>query len=184
MMDGQSLNMVDPIRCWQTASAGIWPANFLPRPIRLWSGVLLIALLIHSVGLAEAQQIDVVQGQLSHIELDAPAHTVAVGDETIADATVAFGDAVLLFGRELGITNLIIFDSSGNQVYSATVNVVPAFTRGPVQILAAGIRIFIDCTPVRCEDRRLPDQIIESTTTTQSEDGRTQIQSTITGVRN
>lgn len=137
----------------------------LLKPVRVQCIIASLALMLATAVAAVAQPLEVPRGQALSVKLDAPANTVAVGDEEIADARVAFGDTIVLMGKEPGVTNLIVFDQQGAEIFSSMVSVVAARDSRPVTIIAGMTRRTLTCGPRRCTEERVPDQIIESRTT-------------------
>jgi hypothetical protein len=103
----------------------------------------LVALCIFSAGAATVEAADIVTLQVGHaqtLKLSAPAHTVAVGDADVASASVAFGDTLMLIGRNPGTTNLVVLDAEGSEIENTTIRVVRADGRRIIEVLRAGSR--------------------------------------------
>jgi Flp pilus assembly secretin CpaC len=57
------------------------------------------------------------------LKLDAPAHTVIIGNPGIADANVGDEKTLILTGKTAGTTNLIVLDPSGNEIVNTVLRV-------------------------------------------------------------
>lgn len=55
--------------------------------------------------------------------------TVIVGDDAVADATIGGGNTIILTGKTLGTTNLIVLDEAGREIMSVPVSVAPVDRR-------------------------------------------------------
>jgi hypothetical protein len=77
---------------------------------------------------------DAIQVTMGRSELLRPnreVKTIVVGNEAIADATLSdINDMIVLTGKTVGLTNLILLDADGNEILNATVQVTSA-TQGP-----------------------------------------------------
>jgi hypothetical protein len=51
--------------------------------------------------------------------------TVIIGNDGIADATLGGGSTIILTGKALGATNLIVLDEMGQEVLASLIHVVP-----------------------------------------------------------
>lgn len=60
--------------------------------------------------------------------------TVIVGDDTVADATIGGGNTIILTGKALGTTNLIVLDDTGGEIMSVPVTVAPVDRRPTAKI--------------------------------------------------
>ena len=102
--------------------------------------LLLPALAVVMVSLpapagAKNQQIDVTVGQSVTHRLDAKVKTVSVADSDVADVVVAGPDEVLINGKKIGLTTLVIWDEyNKSRVFNVTV-------RGPFSDLKIELRV-------------------------------------------
>lgn len=55
--------------------------------------------------------------------------TVIVGDDSVVDATVGGGGTIILTGKVMGTTNLIVLDELGGELIASTLYVVPVDRR-------------------------------------------------------
>ncbi len=102
-------------------------------------------------GMYETARHDFVVGvdQSKALVLNGSAAIVTVGNPSIADAIVQGSDLLLIVGRSFGATNVIVFDSDGNEMASMIVNVVDASPR--LVTLNRGVnRYSYNCAP-ECE---------------------------------
>jgi Flp pilus assembly secretin CpaC len=93
---------------------------------------------------------DLVRLKVGHtgvLELSRTATILSVGNADIANATVAFGDKVVVTGKTPGTTNVIALDESGRIVRDATVSVVRADGRRTINMVASGRQRTYVCSP-------------------------------------
>jgi hypothetical protein len=83
----------------------------------------LAALALAATGLA-AQAATVPLDHAVRLSLSGPAAEVVVGSPKFLDVTVVDPRTVLVHGKELGVTNLIIYDQAGRTVFNERVAVV------------------------------------------------------------
>lgn len=112
------------------------------------AGLPLLALLMPITAHA-GDGIHVVMNQAKIIKLARAADTVVIGNSDIADAAVQDSTTIVLTGKGFGVTNLVVFDTSGQPlvdeqiiVSRQTVDSVRVYRRSDVQTLS--------CTPY-CE---------------------------------
>lgn len=102
-------------------------------------------------------------GHSKLLQSDETFGTIIVGDDTIANATVGAGNAIIVTGLAAGSTNLIVLSEAQEMLMSATVAVVPV--AGPLRSTVTVMRGAeareryecrgADCTRVDAqEDRR------------------------------
>jgi hypothetical protein len=89
-------------------------------------GLLLLALMPSSWA---AEAIEVALGYSNLVRADRAPETVIIGNNAIADATIATRNSIAITGHSLGSTNLILLDESGDEIMSTTVRVVPVDPR-------------------------------------------------------
>jgi hypothetical protein len=96
---------------------------------------LVIAMLSLSVpGALAAERLEVNLGQSQVI---GPVHemsTVIVGDDGIVSATLGGGGTIILTGKNLGATNLIILDENGRELLASELHVLPLDRRPSTNI--------------------------------------------------
>jgi hypothetical protein len=97
-------------------------------------------MLVGLVSGASAQAIDVKLGYSELFRTDQAAEIVVVGNDRIANATIAAEGTIVVTGHALGSTNLILLDEAGAEITSATVRVVPVDPRPQrtVRLIAGG----------------------------------------------
>lgn len=82
--------------------------------------VLLVAIIAAS---SQAAELRVRIDQASIIKLDRPVAEVIVGNPSIADVSVQSGKALVVTGKSVGLTNLMVMDGAGSIVYDKKVSV-------------------------------------------------------------
>ena len=80
------------------------------------------------------------------MRLPAPADIVIVGNPGIADALVQNRMTLVLTGKAVGITNLVVLDAKGNPIADEIIN-VSKVQEGLVTVQRAGSRFSYACTP-------------------------------------
>jgi len=95
---------------------------------RLGLAAAMLSLAITSAGAAEMLEVNLGYSQV--IGPVANMSTVIVGDDRVADATLGGGGTIILTGRSLGATNLIVLDEKGRELLASPLQVVP-LDRGP-----------------------------------------------------
>src|SRR5258707_14197945 len=110
------------------------------------SGVLATVAVIATLASASAEPaaISLVAGYSETIKLQKRGTTVIVGDPTVADA-ISAGDQIVLTGKSLGSTNLIVLDERDAEVYRAQISVGHGFT-----VIKRGVTSLYVCTPGGC----------------------------------
>ena len=96
---------------------------------------LAIAMLSLSVpGALAADRLEV---SLGHSQVIGPVHqmsTVIVGNDGIVSATLGGGGTIILTGKNLGATNLIILDENGMELMASELHVLPLDRRPSTNI--------------------------------------------------
>lgn len=95
-------------------------------------------LLIAQSGAIASEALEVRAGFSEIVRAETGADIIIVGDDEIANATLATNDTIVVTGRQPGATNLILLDEDGNEILSRMVRVV-AVDRRPqfnVQLIA------------------------------------------------
>jgi hypothetical protein len=87
---------------------------------RGWTIALTALILCAPTALAE-EIIKLSPGFVKLLRFDRPVGTVAVGEPAIADTFAPNDRAILLTGKSIGTTNLIILDDAGRDLFSAEV---------------------------------------------------------------
>eukprot|EP01037_Dinobryon_pediforme_P020552 gene20552-21212_t len=78
--------------------------------------------------------------------LKSPAATVIVGNPNIADATVQNRSTLILTGKTVGTTNLVVLDAKGELIANAILSVTK-IQDGIVTVQRASARYTYACTP-------------------------------------
>ena len=87
---------------------------------------LAIAMLFLAVPGASAS--DMLEVSLGYSQVIGPVKdmaTVIVGNDSVADATLGGGGTLILTGKAIGATNLIVLDATGRELLSSSLHVVP-----------------------------------------------------------
>lgn len=91
--------------------------NILPQ-----GAIVALIVLIVSATLARADEtIELAPGFVKLLRFDRTVGTVAVGDPAVADTFAPNDRAILLTGKAIGSTNLIVLDDAGRDLFSAGV---------------------------------------------------------------
>lgn len=97
-------------------------------------------------GIAQAQQLSVEASKTVPLRLSGSAASIVVGNKNIADVAVHDDRLIFVTGKSYGTTNLMVFNKSGEEVYSAEV-VVTANSSSLVTVNRAGQKQTYDCAP-------------------------------------
>ncbi len=82
----------------------------------------VVALCAPSVAAAKNPQLDVIVGQSITHKLDAKVKTVSIADSDVADVVVAGPQEVLINGKKIGLTTVVIWDENNvSRVFNVTV---------------------------------------------------------------
>lgn len=96
-----------------------------------------LAILMLSLAIPSASASSLLEVSLGHSQVIGPVagmSTVIIGNDGIADATLGGGGTIILTGRSLGTTNLIVLDEQGRELLSSPLNVVPLDRRPTTNI--------------------------------------------------
>ena len=72
---------------------------------------------------AAAEQLWLTMDQVRPYKLETPAKSIVVGNPAIADVTIQDNSNVLLFGKAPGLTNIYIFDETGEAAQNLIIRV-------------------------------------------------------------
>jgi len=81
------------------------------------------------------------------VALDAPAGTVVLGDDTVADVALANDRTLVLTGRAAGQTNLIVLGPEGAPVLETVISVTESERTAQVAVHRGGERLDYVCAP-------------------------------------
>lgn len=87
-----------------------------------------LAILMVFLAVPGASASEMLQVSLGYSQVVGPVKdmaTVIVGNDGVADATLGGGGTIILTGKAIGATNLIVLDASGRELLSSALNVVP-----------------------------------------------------------
>ena len=97
-------------------------------------GLTVLMLSLAAPGTFAADTIDVRLGNSRVIGPVEQMATVIVGDNGVADATLGGGGTIILTGKSLGATNLIVLDELGRELLSSDLQVVPLDNRPTTKV--------------------------------------------------
>jgi len=83
--------------------------------------IALIVLIASSVVARADEKIELAPGFVKLLRFDRAVGTVAVGDPAVADTFAPNDRAILLTGKTIGSTNLIVLDDAGRDLFSGAV---------------------------------------------------------------
>lgn len=87
------------------------PRRFGALPVLLWAGILL-PLCLGAASAAEHEKVRVVVGQSITHDVPTVIKTISIADPEVVDVVVASPYQVLLTGRDIGFTTLVIWDEN------------------------------------------------------------------------
>ena len=91
-----------------------------------WAAAIPLALIGPATLAAQPPKTVNITMDLAHLmRMDSPISTVIIGNPDIANASVQDQHTLLLTGRGLGITNMMVFDKTGKQISNSLLRVVP-----------------------------------------------------------
>ncbi len=130
------------------------PLMHLHISARLASGVLLATALLFGANTFAQDDEDYLKLSLDHarvLKLDRAVSKVIIGNDQIADATVADARTIVLTGRNFGTTNLVLLDSEGNAIVDERV-LVALDEAKTVRVYRQTDRSVFSCAP-NCETK-------------------------------
>lgn len=130
------------------------PLMHLHISARLFSGVLLASALIHGASALAEDNEDYLKISLDHarvLKLDRSVSKVIIGNDQIADATVADARTIVLTGRSFGTTNLVLLDADGNAIVDERV-IVALDEAKTIRVYRQTDRAVLSCAP-NCESK-------------------------------
>lgn len=108
---------------------------------------LALVACLASVATAEAKDpISVTIDMAKVMRVSAPAATVVLGNPAIADATVQDRQTLVITGKAVGMTNLVVLDAKGQLVADEVINVMRP-QAGYVTVQRGATRFSYACTP-------------------------------------
>ncbi|MBB4952883.1 Flp pilus assembly secretin CpaC [Agrobacterium vitis] len=114
--------------------------------------VLAIAMMAAASGMAHAESdmLRVFMNQARILKLDRPISKVIIGNDKVADATVADAKTIVLTGRSFGTTNIVLLDRDGNAVLDRRI-LVSIDEGNTVRVFKQTERTVLSCDP-NCEE--------------------------------
>lgn len=118
--------------------------------------LLILAALVAGVASpAAGETLEIVLDKTGWLNLDRAAGSVVVGKAEVADVTVDSPRLLLITGKSVGETNLLVLDGQGREIVSLDVIVVPEAERHVTINRGAGAVTTWSCGP-RCVNVRNP----------------------------
>lgn len=99
---------------------------------------------------AEGEMLRVYMNQARILKLDRPISKVIIGNDKVADATVADARTIVLTGRSFGATNIVLLDKDGNAVLDERI-LVSIDEGNTVRVFKQTERTVLSCDP-NCEE--------------------------------
>lgn len=96
-----------------------------------------LAVLMLFLAIPGASASDTLEVSLGYSQVIGPVKdmaTVIIGNDGVADATLGGGGTIILTGKAIGATNLIVLDAAGQELLSSSLNVVPLDRRPKTNI--------------------------------------------------
>lgn len=87
------------------------------------SFILAIAFVALFAAASGANELRVSIDQASIVKLDRPGAEVIIGNPSIADVSVQSGKVMVVTGKSIGLTNLMVMDVAGEIIYDSKVSV-------------------------------------------------------------
>ncbi len=109
-------------------------------------GLGLMALCVLATTAEAKDPISVTIDRAMVMRLPAPADTVIIGNPGIADATIHDRMTLILTGKIVGMTNLVILDAKGNPIADEVIS-VKKMHDGLVSVQRGANRFSYSCTP-------------------------------------
>lgn len=130
------------------------PPMHLHISARILAGVMAFSALVAASSVPAQDTEDYLKLSLDHarvLKLDRPVSKVIIGNDQIADATVADARTIVLTGRNFGTTNLVLLDSDGNAIVDERL-LVALDEAKTVRVYRQTDRAVMSCAP-NCESK-------------------------------
>jgi Flp pilus assembly secretin CpaC len=117
------------------------------------AGLLTAAVILVSTAAGAAADEPLMRVYMDHarvLRLDRPVSKVIIGNDKVADATVADAKTIVLTGRSFGTTNLVLLDADGNAIVDERI-LVSIDEGNTVRVFRRTDRSVLSCTP-NCEE--------------------------------
>ncbi len=111
-------------------------------------GLAMLLLSLAIPGASAGEPIEVSLGFSQVIGPVAGMSTVIIGDDGVADVTIGGGGTIILTGRSIGTTNLIILDVAGRELLDSALSVVSQDRRPTTNIIV--VKGFSDAQDYVC----------------------------------
>jgi Flp pilus assembly secretin CpaC len=121
------------------------------KPFRLACALAIIAVATPAaLAHADGDLMRVYMNQARILKLDRPISKVIIGNDKVADATVADAKTIVLTGRSFGTTNIVLLDKDGNAVLDKRI-LVSIDEGNTVRVFKQTERTVLSCDP-NCEE--------------------------------
>lgn len=120
--------------------------TFAARPAVLAAPLAVVAALAVSAPAAAKDPITVVMDHAKVMRITSPADTIIVGNPGIADAALHDRQTLIITGRMVGVTNLVILDAKGQPIADEIIQ-VEKIQNGLVTVQRNANRYSYNCTP-------------------------------------
>ncbi|MBB4066464.1 pilus assembly protein N-terminal domain-containing protein [Gellertiella hungarica] len=128
----------------------------LSKSASLSAGAFLAGCLALAGAVHAQDSEDYLQLSLDHarvLKLDRSVSKVIIGNDEIADATVADARTIVLTGRNFGTTNLVLLDADGNAIVDEKI-LVALDEAKTVRVYRQTDRAVLSCAP-NCETKKV-----------------------------
>lgn len=118
------------------------------------TGAVLAMTLFHGATAMAEDNEDYLKISLDHarvLKLDRSVSKVIIGNDQIADATVADARTIVLTGRSFGTTNLVLLDADGNAIVDERI-IVALDEAKTIRVYRQTDRAVMSCAP-NCESK-------------------------------
>ena len=92
-----------------------------------------LAILVPGTALAQSRPLKVEVDHVARLDLRGAAASVIVGNPQIADVTVVDAHTLYVSGRDYGVTEIVVLDAAGRNIYQGQV-VVSGASAGAVRV--------------------------------------------------
>ena len=96
--------------------------------------------------LAGAADLNIKIDQAELVRLDRPAAEIIIGNPSIADVSVQSGRILVVTGKSTGLTNMIVLDGNGKEIYEKSI-VVAVDSKRLVSVHKGAARETYSCSP-------------------------------------
>jgi len=116
------------------------------RTSHITRAVTLIIAMLGSMNMAMAEDFHIQYDQAKLMRIVRPAHSIIVGNPSIADVSIQGKQLLVVTGKSFGVTNLIVLDEGGAVVLNRKL-VVQGDDQKFVNLRKGSVRESYNCTP-------------------------------------